>query len=129
MVTVLAGSVGLPAASALFKFLDDFDLPDPKDLLNNKVSYTVKGERLDRTFTVLNSCVAAISTEKEQKTKEAWATRMWDLLGEVIGEGSKEIAAGPAKELTLLDLYASPNANKPLLALSKMAQRVTGKST
>lgn len=126
-VVVLAGSVGLAAASELFKFLEDWDLPDPKDLLNGKTTFSPKGQRLDRTFTVLNSCVAAISTEKEQKTKEKWAEVMWDLLSETIGEGGKEIAASPAKELTLLDLYSSQKANKPLMALSKMAARVTGK--
>lgn len=124
LVTVVAGCVGLPAASELFKFLEDWDLPDPKDLLTGRTSFKIAGERLDRAFTVMNSCIALISTEKEKPVQEKYAAAMWGMIEEGMSGGNSEIVASPAKELAKLELYSMKEAAKPLHALEKLARAV-----
>lgn len=79
---LLAAFVGVGPAAELIQYQTKADLPDPADVLDEKVAFKHDPKRLDRTTAILNSCAAIIAPDKAPKRQERAAV-LWKMLGEV----------------------------------------------
>lgn len=84
---LVAAFVGIGAAAELIQFQTASDLPDPVEVLDEKVVFKHDPKRLDRTTAVLSACAAVIAPDKTSKAK----TRS-DVLWRYIAEISKDAA-------------------------------------
>ncbi|MEK7766253.1 MAG: ATP-binding protein, partial [bacterium] len=57
---LMSGFVGVGAAAELMQYESKADLPDPTNVLDEKVEFKHDPKRLDRTTAVLNACAATI---------------------------------------------------------------------
>lgn len=67
--TLVAGFVGVPAASQFLTWLQQADLPDPKELLQGKAVWSVQKSRLDITQAVLQSVTYLAITDRPTYSK------------------------------------------------------------
>lgn len=79
---LMAAFVGVGPAAELMQYRKEADLPDPSDVLDEKVTFKHDPKRLDRTSAVLSSCAALIAPEKAPKRKER-ADVLWRIIAEV----------------------------------------------
>lgn len=79
---LMAGFVGVGAAAELMQYASKADLPDPADVLDEKVPFKHDPKRLDRTTAVLNACAAIIAPDKAPRRKER-ADVLWRMIAEI----------------------------------------------
>jgi len=84
---LMAAFIGIGPAAELLEYQQKSDLPDPTDVLDEKVKFKHDPQRLDRTTAVLSSCAAIIAPDKAPKRKERS-----DVLWRIIAEVSKDAA-------------------------------------
>lgn len=76
--------IGLAAAREFMAFRAELDLPDPEQLLDNKIRWTHDPARPDRTRATLLACSNVLVRDgHKNKTAQARAKAMWALLGRV----------------------------------------------
>lgn len=107
--TLLGGAIGTGAALEFLTWRRQLDLPDPEALLNDPKEFKVY-ERMDKTFAVLNSVVAAAT---RRLTKDRW-TAAWDILSSCARQGHVDIAAAAARALVRAKTGAMPNVSKQI---------------
>jgi len=61
------------------------DLPDTADFLDGKADWKHDVRRLDRTLAVLGACAALVAPPTAERRRER-ATKLWQVIGEVIGD-------------------------------------------
>jgi hypothetical protein len=74
--------VGPGPAAELLEYRNRADLPDPSDVLDEKVSFAHDPKRLDRTTAVLSACAALVAPDKAPRRKER-AEVLWRIVEEV----------------------------------------------
>ena len=74
--------VGVGPAAELIQYQTAADLPDPSDVLDEKITFKHDPKRLDRTTAVLSSCAAIIAPDKAPRRKER-AEVLWKYIEEV----------------------------------------------
>lgn len=117
---LMSAFVGVGAAAELMQYATKADLPDPTDVLDEKVVFKHDPKRLDRTTAVLNSCSAIIAPDKAPRRKER-ADVLWKIITEV-SKDSADIClqAGMvlAKKgfITGKEAYAALSKLQPILA-------------
>ena len=124
-MVVVAGCIGIPAASEFFKFAENSDLPDPKDVLEGKVNIS-NSVRLDQLFAILNSCATMTVTTKDAATKARYVDRMWEMLGDCCDRSQKEVAVPISKIIIDDKQYGGASSKKALLALKGVAAAMAG---
>lgn len=98
--------IGAGPAAELFEFIEKADLPDPADILDEKITFKHSGARLDRTAAVLNSCVSLIVPQNAAK-RDARAEAFWRLILNLMEEKSAmDILVPPTYELVRVGLHA-----------------------
>lgn len=117
---LLGSFVGLGAAAELMQYATKADLPDPADVLDEKVPFKHDPKRLDRTTAILNSCAAMIAPDKAPKRKER-ADVLWKIVAEVSKDNADLcLQAGMvlAKKgfISGKDAYAALSKLQPILA-------------
>lgn len=110
---LLEAFVGNAAAGEFLTFINTEDLPDPVAVLDGNEEFKHDVRRLDRTYAVLNACVALVVSPKADKRK-ARVAKLWDILLGVVDKGGKDIAYGPARRLAQARLLGAPSC-KPVL--------------
>lgn len=80
---MIAAFIGANAAGELFTFRQNADLPDPEDLLDEKVPFKHDDRRLDRTVAILASCAALLANAALKKRNDR-AKVMWKIMGDLI---------------------------------------------
>ncbi len=99
--SLISAVVGTAAASQLFTYLRDFDLPDPVAVLDEKEVFIHNPKRLDRSYAAFTSMVALMlapvdkNDPKALETHSRRLTRLWQILTEV-HKVSAEVIAMPA---------------------------------
>ena len=117
--TLLGGSVGTGAAIEFLTWRRQLDLPDPEGLLKDPTKFEVF-ERMDKTFAVLNSVVAATIGKM---TEKRWVAA-WDILAKCAREGHVDIAAAACRALAKSNHGKMPHVAeqiKPFVALLEAA--------
>jgi MoxR-like ATPase len=94
--------VGTGAVAEYAQWRRTADLPDPADILDNKVSWKHNPARLDLTFAVLNGC-AHLVTNTNGDGQQRRVARMWSMIGEV-AESAADLAIEAALTLEANDL-------------------------
>ncbi len=79
----VAAYISAGIATELFAFIEKQDLPNPADVLDDKVKFQHSKTRIDRTMAVASACTALVTPEKADKRKER-AAALWNLLDECI---------------------------------------------
>lgn len=74
--------VGTGPAAELLEYRSKADLPDPSDVLDEKVAFKHDPKRLDRSTAVLSACAAIIAPDKAPRRKER-AEVLWRIIEEV----------------------------------------------
>ena len=116
----MAGFVGVGAAAELMQYESKADLPDPTNVLDEKVEFKHDPKRLDRTTAVLNACAATIAPEKAPRRKER-ADVLWRLIAD-ISKDSADICVQAGIVLAKRgfisgkDAYAALSRLQPVLA-------------
>jgi hypothetical protein len=119
MTILLGGAVGTGAALEFLSWRRQLDLPDPEELLKDPRKFKVY-ERMDKTFAVLNSVVAATTGKM---TKDRWVAA-WDILSICAKAGHVDIAAAAARALAKSKHGNMPTVNeqiKPFVPLLEAA--------
>jgi len=117
---LLTAFVGVGPAAELIQYQTKADLPDPSDVLDEKIKFKHDPKRLDRTTAVLNSCAAIIAPDKAPRRKER-ADVLWRIIAEISTE-SADICVQSATVLakrnfiTGKDAYAALSRLQPILA-------------
>jgi len=117
---LLAGFVGLGPAAELMQYASQADLPDPVEVLDEKVTFKHDPKRLDRTTAVLNSCAAVIAPDKAARRKER-ADVLWRIIAE-ISKDSADLCVQAGMVLAKRnfvsgkDAYAALSRLQPILA-------------
>lgn len=86
-----AGAVGESAALELVSWVGNFDLPDPRELLDNPESYRDPG-RGDLAYAVASAVVAYVAGAKPDEQEGLWISA-WRLMDEIADKSGKDIAA------------------------------------
>jgi hypothetical protein len=86
--------VGQAAAFEFSEWYVRQELPDPADVLMKRVEFNHQIGRNDRTFAVIDSCVALCRTCTDKKLQKQYVNALWDLMGslahtykDVVGRG------------------------------------------
>lgn len=124
--SMVAGNVGDVAADQFCQWKSTFDVADPLDILDGKVTFKHRDERPDITMTVLAALATTVSTES------TFTPDRWDAAAGLFGEIGKSSHPEMALRYTriLLDATAkfkhSPNAKvlKPLIEMSNSLKSV-----
>lgn len=112
--------VGPGPAAELLEYQSKADLPDPSDVLDEKVPFSHDPKRLDRTAAVLSSCAALIAPDKAPRRKER-AEVLWRIIEDVIKDAA-DLTVGAAGTLaskgfiTGKAAYAALAKIQPILA-------------
>lgn len=127
---LLAAFIGIGAAAELLQYQSEADLPDPSDVLDEKVTFKHNPKRLDRTSAVLSSCAALIAPDKAPKRKERA-----DVLWRIIAEVAKDAADVTVQAAVVLatkgfisgkDAVATLNKLQPILSASNFVHKKEG---
>lgn len=125
---LLGAFVGIGPAAELIQYQRRADLPDPADVLDEKVEFQHDPKRLDRTTAVLSACAAVIAPDKAPRRKER-ADVLWRIIAEVSKDSADLcVQAGMvlAKRgfITGKDAYGALSKLQPILAAAGyIAQR------
>jgi len=104
---LVEGCVGEAAASMLFSYMADLDLPNPEAVLADPSSWNVANDisRPDRIYTVLSGILSIVKLEN---TAQRW-TRAWKVVEKVREAGPADMAAFIARHL----LNIRPSSDVP----------------
>lgn len=114
--TFLAGFVGLAATQELATWRVNLDLPEPADLLDNKVQWKHDGRRLDRTIAVLGACAGLVAPQKAPKRTER-GNRCWELIASVLDDAAD--CAIPAARAMIAGQMTGPEFQKTWMPVGK----------
>lgn len=117
---LLAGFVGMAAATELMTWVANADLPDPSELLDGKTTWKHDYSRLDRTLMVLDSCAALVTPEKSEKRNDR-AAALWKLIGP-IAENDTDVVMPVTRALLKAKLGQMQAAIPVLSKYSKVLQ-------
>lgn len=95
-------------------FIDKFDLPDPEEVLDGKVTFKHDPRRLDLTMAVLAAC-AAIVTPESCPNRVDRAKKFWEVIADTAKE-APDVAVSPVRSVS--------SAPGRLGAVSKTARKV-----
>lgn len=112
---LVAGCVGDGAMAEFIAYEKDADLPNPEELLDQKVKWE-PDKRLDRTLAVLSSC-AALVAPKDSAKRHARAEVLWGLMNEV-GKDAPDVALPSMRTLVKAKLSGSKIAKTAMLKLA-----------
>ena len=79
--------VGSAATVELQKFIADLDLPDPAELLDGKISFKYKKERLDRTMAILAACSSLVLPKQATRRMER-SVVLWSILHSIMKDAA-----------------------------------------
>jgi hypothetical protein len=108
---LVSAFVGAPVMAEFATWRANADLPDPVDVLDEKVKFVHDARRLDRTLAVLSSCAALVIAPKADKRKERSGV-LWTLLGTVL-DTAADCAIPAARALVINKLL--PTEHKAVL--------------
>lgn len=111
---LIASFVGDGAATALFKYRQDADLPDPIEVLDGNYAWEPDSARLDRTMAVLSACASVVLSPVCQN-KDNRIEAMWGLLGKLT-EDMRDIALVAADPLIQKDVGTNTKGAIKVLA-------------
>jgi MoxR-like ATPase len=111
----ISGFVGVGAAAEFLQYLTKADLPDPADVLDEKVTFKHDPKRLDRTTAVLNACAATIAPDKAPN-RAARADVLWKIIAAV----SKDAADVTVQAATVLAKKGFVKSKDAFTALDKL---------
>lgn len=117
---LLGAFVGVGPAAELMQYQAKADLPDPTDVLDEKVTFKHDPKRLDRTTAVLSSCAAIIAPDKAPRRKER-SDVLWKLIAD-ISKDSADVTVQAAMVLakrgfiTGKDAYGALAKLQPILS-------------
>jgi hypothetical protein len=113
----IAGFVGQAWVSEFRTMIANWDLPEPADLLDGKVTWKHDSRRLDRTIAVLGACAGLVAPEKAEKRKDR-GNRCWELIGSVLnGPDSTADCAIPAARVMLAAKMTTKDFEKTWIPL------------
>lgn len=117
-IDIIKGLVGEGAVKEFLTFEFYNDLPDPIDLITDKVKY-VPDNRLDRTIAVLSGLSSyAISVPTH-------APKVWRLLRDIsVKAGARDTMVAPARSLIKSGLMNSTEAMEALVELGPMVKNL-----
>jgi len=124
---MLAAFVGVGPAAELIQYQTAADLPDPCDVLDEKVTFNHDPKRLDRTTAVLSACAAIIAPEKAPRRKER-AEVLWRYI-EAVSKDAADVTVQAAGVLstkgfiTGKSAYAALAKLQPILAAAGYTAR------
>jgi hypothetical protein len=95
LLMAASGCVGEGAGTAFAVWIQNADLPNPREVLENPASYNFTDPRLDRHFVVLTSVIALATSDS---TKEAW-DKAWAVLAAAADAERADVAVGAAIRL------------------------------
>lgn len=99
---LMGAFVGLGVASEMAEFRAQTDLPDPEDVLEERITFKHDPKRLDRTFAVLQSCAALLSPARAKRRLERGAV-YWKLLGSCM-KGGEDLVVPAIRIMTKAEL-------------------------
>lgn len=101
---LIAAFVGDSTAVEFATWLRDADLPEPADVLDNRVTWKPEAFRPDRTQAVLDSCAACVLGDKDDARMQARARVLWSILGSL--QDTPDLALHPATRLSRVPALA-----------------------
>lgn len=118
--TLVAGFIGAGAAGEWFAFSRTMDLPDPADVLDEKVPFKYDPKRQDRVYAILSGCGALISDQKAPKQKDRGAV-LWKILNTMVKDAA-DLCMPAARQLVAGGLAALPEARPVLITMQPLLQ-------
>lgn len=115
--------VGPAAMSELITYRAALDLPDPEQLLENKVTWKHNPTRLDRSVAVFTSCTSFVSGIPEEKRRKKLGANLWKLMNNVVGE-APDLLVSCLKPLANKELTNLQEAIPVLAAMRPMLNAV-----
>ena len=114
-----SGCVGEGLGTEFAVFLQNADLPNPREVLNDPSIYDFTDPRLDRTFVLLTSVVAIAASEGD---KETW-DKAWGVLEATANADRTDLAVGAALRLmkSRQPKWMPPASIKAFVPMLKMA--------
>lgn len=90
---VIAGCAGSPVATEFAAFIKDFDLPNPRDVLDGKVAWKPERHRIDRIRATIRGVVfeAVNGAVNDQKGRAQLIERAWELVRMAYDEGAGDV--------------------------------------
>lgn len=99
----ISAFVGVSNAATFENWRVQQDLPDPIDVLDEKVPFKHDKKRFDRTAAVLASCAAIVTPEKADK-RTIRATTLWGIIAKVASD-APDITIPAARALSTANLW------------------------
>lgn len=98
---LIAGSIGDSVAKEFVTFFNNMDLPDPRDVLEGKVSWAPTSDRIDKTSVMLRSIAseAINGPVKDKAEREAFVEIVWSLADAACNKAMTDIAYGAVSQL------------------------------
>ncbi len=112
---LLSAFVGIGPAAELIQYQRKADLPDPSEVLDEKVKFSHDPKRLDRTTAVLSACAAVVASSSGAQQK-----KRSDVLWKYIAEISKDAADVTVQAGMVLAKRGLVNGPVAYAALSKL---------
>lgn len=122
--TFMAAFVGEGAASEFFGWSELKDLPNPVDLLDEKIAFKPDRKRLDRNSAIIQSCAALVTPEKSEK-RQGRAAVLWKILGSIVEDGAADITVPAMRALCIAKLNGLKEA-RPVLAKAQPVMTASG---
>lgn len=132
-----AAFVGSGVLGELITYRKDADLPDPRELLDGKVSWKPDTKRLDRTFAVLGSTTSLIMSDVQaaggsvKAPKDAKTMKRWEVYVKLLTDtaaGAVDLCWSPAKAIAKAGMQATTDDTKALMRkLLPMINAMEGK--
>jgi hypothetical protein len=88
-----SGLVGEPAALEFLTWVENYDLPDPKDVLAEPAVYDWSDTRTDRAFSVFAGVLSYVAAADTKKDKEDRFDRMWGVFEAAANANKADVAA------------------------------------
>lgn len=115
---LVASCVGLAQAAEFIEWQNSLDLPDPEDIISGAYKGAIHDPmRGDKTFAILSSVVAALTSNKNATREKA----VWNIFKKIADEGAPDIAAGHVA--TMFDLASTPPPKEVSLAFRSLLQK------
>lgn len=121
---LMSSFVGAGPITEFVTYRNQADLPQPEEVLDGKVKWKHDPRRLDRTYAVLNSCTAFVTTQGIQK-REDRARALWVLLGDVVDD-AVDLCWSPARALMKARLTKFKEAGSVMDRLFPVTAEVRG---
>jgi hypothetical protein len=95
LMELVGGCVGNGAATEFITYINELDLPEPKDVLSKGQKFKLPKDG-DKQFAILNSCAAYTL---QNLNEDNWL-KMWDVLEGAAKQGAVDVAAGVCPNLS-----------------------------